>query len=166
MTQMQHVFIGLGSNLQQPVQQLRNALDLLAQQQGIRLGQVSSFYSSAPVGDEYQGQPDYVNAVAELHTTLEPAVLLDLLLDIERHCGRCRREAYAARTLDLDLLLFGQQHIDQPGLQVPHPRMHERAFVLEPLFEIAPQAHIPGHGAVAELRELCHHQSLSRLESA
>lgn len=160
------VYIGLGSNLQQPVLQLQGALRLLGEQAGVELGPVSSFYCSAPVGDEYQGQPDYINAVAEAHTVLSARALLDLLLDIERRCGRHREQAFAARTLDLDLLLYGDDCIDQPGLQVPHPRMHQRAFVLEPLFEIAPQAHIPRQGAVAELRELCHHQSLSRLEIA
>lgn len=160
------IFIGLGSNLQQPVKQLRMALDLLAQQAGIHLGRVSSFYGSAPVGDDYQGQPDYVNAVAALETACAPRQLLDLLLDIERRCGRSREVAFASRTLDLDLLLYGDLELEQPGLQLPHPRMHERAFVLEPLFEIAPQAVIPGRGAVAVLRELCHHQRLTRLELA
>lgn len=159
------VYIGLGSNLQQPVLQLGRALDLLALEPGITLGAVSSFYSSAPVGDDYQGQPDYVNGVAALSTRLAPRELLELLLDIERRCGRSRERAFAARTLDLDLLLYGQQQLDEPGLHVPHPRMHERAFVLEPLFEIAPAAYIPGRGAVADLREMCHHQCLTRLET-
>lgn len=159
-------YIGLGSNLQDPVRQLGNAVELLAQQPGIELLQASSFYGSAPVGDEYQGQPDYVNAVAAILTSLPAATLLQRLLEIELRCGRSRARAHAARTLDLDLLLYGQDTISGPGLIVPHPRMHERAFVLEPLFEIAPSAVIPGRGAVAELREMCHHQRLSRLEIA
>ena len=159
-------FIGLGSNLQQPVQQLGAAIELLAQQDGIHLQQVSSFYGSAPVGDDYQGQPDYVNAVACVETALAARQLLELMLEIEKRCGRSREVAFASRTLDLDLLLYADLQLDQPGLQVPHPRMHERAFVLEPLFEIAPHSVIPGRGAVAVLRELCHHQRLTRLEPA
>lgn len=160
------VYIGLGSNLHQPVQQLAAAVGLMAGQPGIELARVSSFYGSAPVGDDYQGQPDYVNAVACVSTLLSAREMLDLLLGIELRCGRSRELTHAARTLDLDLLLYGEQEVDQPGLQVPHPRMHERAFVLEPLFEIAPQAVIPGRGPVALLREMCHHQRLTRLEFA
>lgn len=159
-------YIGLGSNLNQPAEQLRLALEGLAQCPGIIVGGCSSYYTSAPVGEAYQGQPDYVNAVAQIVTSLSAPELLATLLAIELQFGRSRVVANAARTLDLDLLLYGQEEIDMPGLQVPHPRMHERAFVLEPLFEIAPHLEIPVRGAVADLLKMCHHQRLQRLEMA
>ena len=121
----------------------------------------SSLYRSAPVG--YANQPDFVNAVAQLETGLEPKRLLAGLLAIETRHGRRRSFANAPRTLDLDLLLFGEERIAVPGLTVPHPRMHERAFVLMPLLEIAPQAHIPGHGKAADLLERCPPQAVEKI---
>ncbi len=159
-------YIGLGSNLNRPAEQLNLAMEGLGQWPGIVVESCSSYYMSAPVGDAYQGQPDYVNAVAEIVTSLSATELLAALLAIELQFGRSRVVANAARTLDLDLLLYGQDEIDLPGLQVPHPRMHERAFVLEPLFEIAPRLEIPARGAVADLLKMCHHQRLQRLEMA
>ena len=155
--------IGLGSNMAQPVDQLRTAITLLRQLTDVRALQYSSFYASAPVGSEYQHHPDYVNAVAVIETRLSARALLEALLELERQCGRSREVAHAPRTLDLDLLLYGNQTIAEPGLDVPHPRMHERAFVLEPLLELRPLAEIPGRGTVVSLSKMCQHQPLIRL---
>src|SRR5690606_1860938 len=121
----------------------------------------SSLYRSAPVG--VTGQPDYTNAVIAAETTLPAPELLTALLAIEQAAGRTRDYHQAPRTLDLDLLLYGETEIHQPGLEVPHPRMHQRAFVLLPLAEIAPQASIPGHGPVAALLPGVAGQRIARL---
>ena len=121
----------------------------------------SSLYRSAPLG--YADQPLFVNAVAQLETRLPAARLLAELQVIEARHGRRRSFANAPRTLDLDLLLFGQETLDTPDLKIPHPRMHERAFVLKPLLEISPQATIPGRGAAAALLDACAGQALERL---
>ena len=123
---------------------MRDAFVELAALPGTRLVRRSSLYRTQPQG--YAAQPDFVNAVAALDTELAPAELLDRLQAIETKAGRRRSFANAPRTLDLDLLLYDAQRIDQPGLVVPHPRMHERAFVLVPLVEIAPEVRIPGAG--------------------
>ena len=139
--------VGLGSNLAHPRHQLARALARLAATRGIRVVAVSPSYASAPLGGA--PQPDYVNAVALIRTTLAPHALLERMHGIERAQGR-RRDANAPRnaprTLDLDLLLYGARRIGSPRLTVPHPRMHERAFVLQPLADIAPTATIPGRG--------------------
>jgi 2-amino-4-hydroxy-6-hydroxymethyldihydropteridine diphosphokinase len=114
-----------------------------------RLARVSSLYRSAPVG--YLDQPDFTNAVAQIETALPPRALLDQLLAIERRHGRARNFTNAPRTLDLDIVLYGECIVQEPGLTIPHPRMHERAFVLVPLAEIAHDAVIPGRGRVSEL---------------
>jgi 2-amino-4-hydroxy-6-hydroxymethyldihydropteridine diphosphokinase len=114
-----------------------------------RLARVSSLYRSAPVG--YLDQPDFINAVAQIETGLTPRALLDRLLAIERRYGRVRDFPNAPRTLDLDILLYAECIVQEPGLTIPHPRMHERAFVLVPLVEIAPEAVIPGRGRADEL---------------
>ena len=114
-----------------------------------RLARVSSLYRSSPVG--YLNQPDFTNAVAQIETALTPRALLDQLLGIERRYGRVRDFPNAPRTLDLDILLYGERIVQEPGLTIPHPRMHERAFVLVPLAEIAHDALIPGRGRVDEL---------------
>jgi 2-amino-4-hydroxy-6-hydroxymethyldihydropteridine diphosphokinase len=142
-------FIGLGSNLSCPDAQVHSALAALDRIESTRVRAASSLYRSAPVG--IAEQPEFVNAVARVTTSLEPRLLLQRLLALEVAQGRVRTVRNGPRTLDLDLLLFGSQCIDQPGLVVPHPRMHERAFVLIPLFEIAPDLDIPGHGRVADL---------------
>ena len=140
-------YIGLGSNLQHPRRQLARALGELGRLPRTRLAAASHNYLSAPVGC-VEPQPDYVNAVAALSTALAPRALLARLRAIERRHGRARRsERNAPRTLDLDVLLFGRRRLDHPSLTIPHPRMHERAFVLVPLLEIAPAATIPGRGA-------------------
>jgi 2-amino-4-hydroxy-6-hydroxymethyldihydropteridine diphosphokinase len=146
-------YIGLGSNLDRPREQVRAAFDELAGLPDTRLVSRSRLYRSAPVG--YQAQPDFVNAVARLETELAPPGLLDALQQIERRHGRRRPFPGAPRTLDLDLLLYGEEVIDSPSLTVPHPRMHERAFVLRPLAEIAPGAGVPGRGTAEELLRGC-----------
>lgn len=129
-------WVGLGANLGDPAAALRQAVRALAHTPGIRLLRTSSLYRSAPVD---AGGPDYVNAVAEIATTLGPHALLAALQALEQAAGRERPYRNAPRTLDLDLLLYGDQHIATPDLTVPHPRMFERAFVLRPLAELAPQ---------------------------
>lgn len=143
------VFIGLGSNLGDPVAQIRSALSTLASMLETRLVQHSSLYRNPPVG--YLDQPEFVNAVAEIRTRLAPRDLLDQLLALERNQGRTRDFANAPRTIDLDILLYGGHVVNEPGLTIPHPRMLERAFVLVPLAEIAPGAVVPGSGRVADL---------------
>lgn len=144
-----HAFVGLGSNLQDPAQQVRAALAALATLPGTRVVRHSSLYRSKPVG--YADQPDFMNAVAELQTQLEPALLLQELLRLEQRQGRVRSVRNGPRTLDLDLLLYDAAEMNRPELTLPHPRMHSRAFVLLPLAEIAPQARVPGRGSVADL---------------
>jgi 2-amino-4-hydroxy-6-hydroxymethyldihydropteridine diphosphokinase len=128
-------FVGLGANLGDPQAMLRWALDTLAHTPGVRLVQASALYRSAPVD---ASGPDFVNAVAKIATTLNAMALLSALQAIENTAGRERPYRNAPRTLDLDLLLFGDAQIDSPTLTVPHPRMQERAFVLLPMQEVAP----------------------------
>jgi len=130
-------YVGVGSNLEDPESQVRRAFDDLGRIRNTHLKSRSSLYRSAPIG--YADQPDFINAVAALETTLSPQELLAELQDIERRHGRERSFKNAPRTLDLDLLLYGEKKISTESLVLPHPRMHERAFVLRPLLEIAPQ---------------------------
>lgn len=143
MTEPVLAYLGLGANLDAPGARLRAVIDEL-QGHGTPPGRVSSLYRSAPVG--YAAQPEFVNAVVELRALVPARELLDALLALEVRHGRVRSFANAPRRLDLDLLLYGDAVIDEPGLQVPHPRMHERRFVLEPLCELAPACVIPGRG--------------------
>ena len=154
-------YVGLGANLDEPARQVERALHELGGIARTRLVKASSLYRSAPLG--YAGQPPFVNAVAQLETDLSAAELLDELQAIEARHGRRRSFANAPRTLDLDLLLFGQSSVETPRLRVPHPRMHERAFVLKPLLEIAPDAAIPGRGAAQALLRGCEAQSVQRI---
>lgn len=134
---MQLVYLGLGSNLATPIAQLQQATAAIAQLPNSKLLKTSSLYSSAPLGPS--DQPRFVNAVIALQTSLQPLQLLDALQQIELQQGRVRAgERWGPRTLDLDILLFGQQLINTPRLQVPHYHMHQRPFVLEPLAEICP----------------------------
>lgn len=155
-------YIGLGSNLQDPESHLQNAFDDLAALPHTRLVARSSLYRSAPVG--YTDQPDFINAVAQISTDLAPEPLLDALLAIERRHGRRRDFPNSPRTLDLDLLLYGDSILATERLTVPHPRMGERAFVLLPLHELAPQLMIPGLGLVSEKAAQCHDQQVCILE--
>ena len=141
-------YIGLGSNLAEPRSQVERALQELGSLPHSRLIGRSSLYRSAPVG--YAAQPDFINAVAALDTDLDARALLRELQALEARHGRARSFPNAPRTLDLDLLLFGGECLSDSDLVVPHPRMHERAFVLEPLVEIAPDVLIPGRGRAAE----------------
>lgn len=138
-------WVGLGANLGDARATLAAALDALARIDATRLLRCSSIYRSAPIDSN---GPDYLNAVAELETTLAPHELLARLQAIERAHGRERPYRNAPRTLDLDLLLYGDAVIDTPTLTVPHPRLHERAFVLHPLAELAPGLVLPGRGCV------------------
>ncbi|GGC00134.1 2-amino-4-hydroxy-6-hydroxymethyldihydropteridine pyrophosphokinase [Marinobacterium zhoushanense] len=161
MTETVRCFIGLGSNLDDPQQQVLSAFDELAKLDGCRLGTRSSLYRSDPVGP--QDQPDFINAVAELYTSLEAEALLDQLQAIEQHHRRVRERHWGPRTLDLDLLLYGNDLIDTARLHVPHPYMRERGFVLWPLAEIAPELTLPGGGALDSLLALCPMGTLERL---
>lgn len=146
-------YIGLGANLDDPAAQVKYAFAELDRLPGTRLVTRSSLYTSAPVG--YVDQPDFINAVAHLQTTLAPRALLAALLDIEQRHGRARSFRNAPRTLDLDLLLYGAAYFHEDHLTLPHPRMTERAFVLLPLTEIAPEITIPGHGRAADCIAAC-----------
>jgi 2-amino-4-hydroxy-6-hydroxymethyldihydropteridine diphosphokinase len=154
-------YIGLGSNLAEPRAQIESALNELGSLPRTRVLARSSLYRSAPVG--YAAQPDFINAVAALDTGLGPHELLHELQSIETLHARARSFPDAPRTLDLDLLLFGEERIADAELAVPHPRMHERAFVLEPLVEIAADALIPGHGRAQGLLEHCREQKVERM---
>jgi len=154
-------FVGLGANLGDPEISLREALGQLDSIPHTRVVKSSSLYRSQPLG--YAAQPPFVNAVAQLETGLPAERLLAELHAIETRHGRQRSFPNAPRTLDLDLLLFGNAVIDTENLKVPHPRMHERAFVLLPLVEIAPDAGVPGRGAAKTLLEKCTNQALERL---
>jgi 2-amino-4-hydroxy-6-hydroxymethyldihydropteridine diphosphokinase len=142
-------FIALGANLDDPAAQVAAGFEALAMLPDTRLARMSSLYRSAPVG--YLDQPDFINAVAMIETALPPRTLLDELLGIERRHGRVRDFPNAPRTLDLDILLYGDESHAGEALTIPHPRMHERAFVLLPLAEIAPEANVPGLGRAADL---------------
>jgi 2-amino-4-hydroxy-6-hydroxymethyldihydropteridine diphosphokinase len=144
-------YVGLGANLGDRERTLRAAVDALAAEEGIEVVAVSAFRETEPVG--VGEQPTYLNGAAELDTTLTAYELLDRLLAAERRFGRVRSPGeHGPRTLDLDLLLYGQDEvIDEPGLTVPHPRLTERRFVLEPLAELAPGLVVPGRGDVESL---------------
>ncbi len=143
-------YVGLGSNLDEPAERIARALDELAAIPKTRLRRHSKLYRTAPWG--VTAQPEFINAVAELETALSPRALLDALLAIERSHGR-RRDAtrWGPRVIDLDLLLHGDAGSREDGLEVPHPHMHERAFVLVPLAELDPALEIPGRGRVGTL---------------
>ncbi|MBI5658976.1 MAG: 2-amino-4-hydroxy-6-hydroxymethyldihydropteridine diphosphokinase [Nitrosomonadales bacterium] len=155
-------FVGLGSNLSGPRQQVWQALRALGSLPRTRLAAQSSLYRSAPIG--FLQQPDFINAVAQLETALTPRALLDALLDLERRRGRTREFRNAPRTLDLDILLYDGLRYHESGLTIPHPQMHLRAFVLHPLLEIAPDCTIPGIGPAAEALQDCPPQQLEMLD--
>jgi 2-amino-4-hydroxy-6-hydroxymethyldihydropteridine diphosphokinase len=159
---VQIAYVALGSNLHDPVQQVKSGLAALGTLPGTHLVARSSLYRTAPVGKV--DQPDFINAVARVDTRLEAGALLQALLAIERQHARVRLERNGPRTLDLDLLLYGGLRIDAPGLTVPHPRMHERAFVLVPLAEIAPDLDIPGMGRVDALVARTRGQPATRID--
>src|SRR5512142_1871710 len=156
--------IGLGANLNDPAAQVEYALAALDRPPATRVLSRSSLYASAPVG--YVDQPDFINAVAQVETALAPRALLAALLDIEHRHGRERSFRNAPRTLDLDLLLYGDAHFHEDGLTLPHPRMCERGFVLLPLLEIAPDTVVPGRGRAADCLAGCAEQSVVVVASA
>jgi 2-amino-4-hydroxy-6-hydroxymethyldihydropteridine diphosphokinase len=160
-------FVGLGSNLAHPRRQLARAVRAIARLPRMRVVAVSPNYASAPIGCD-SPQPDYVNAVVAVRTALQPRALLAALHAIERRQHRRRdREPKrnASRTLDLDLLLFGRRRISLPTLTVPHPRMHERAFVLRPLADVAAEATIPGRGLARRFLGAVRDQRIARTRS-
>ncbi len=155
-------YIGLGSNLDNPVAQIKSARTAIGSIEGVSELAFSSLYHSVPMGP--QDQPDYVNAALCLETRLTSIELLRSLQAIETLQGRVRQgERWGARTLDLDILLYGDQEIDVPDLKVPHTGLAERSFVLYPLFEIAPQLIIPGKGLLADLVAKCPLDGLRQL---
>ncbi len=159
---MTAAFIGLGANLGEPQRQVRQAFRELDAIPHTRVVRASSLYRSAPLG--YADQPSFVNAVVQVQTALPAERLLAELQAIEAAHGRRRSFANAPRTLDLDLLLFGDAALDAPGLKIPHPRMHERAFVLRPLVEIADDIAIPGRGSAMAFLEKCKNQGVEKVD--
>lgn len=158
-------YVGLGSNLDDPAGQVRRALSALRALAGTRVAAASPLYRSPPLGPP--DQPDYVNAVASLDTALGARALLGELQAIEAAQGRARGgERWGPRTLDLDLLLYGDARIEEGGLVVPHPRAHERAFVLVPLHDLAPALYIPGRGSIRQLLRRVPAAGLERVEGS
>lgn len=159
---MNNVFIGLGSNLNDPLSQLNKAIASLKKVEGIELKNISNFYRSSPMGP--QDQPDYINAVVELSTHLSAEKLLDCLQEVENQQGRVRSERWGARTLDLDILLYGNEVIKTERLLVPHCGISERDFVLRPLQDlVADDFEIPNLGGMSKLLAACPKTGITRL---
>ena len=148
---MTRAFVGIGSNLGDSRALIAAALELLGAEDGVEVVGVSTLRETDPVG--YEDQPPFLNGAAEVETELGPRDLLSRLLAIERQLGRVRGEGprFGPRTIDLDLLLYGHESVDEPGLEVPHPRLHERRFALEPLAELNAALEVPGRGSVQAL---------------
>jgi 2-amino-4-hydroxy-6-hydroxymethyldihydropteridine diphosphokinase len=142
-------FVGIGSNLGDRETNLRRAVELLSEEEGIEVAAVSEIRETEPVGPVAQGP--FLNGAVQIETTLHPRELLDRLLSIEESLGRVRLERFGPRTIDLDLLLYGDETVDEPGLTVPHPRLHERRFALEPLIDLDPGLEIPELGPISDL---------------
>ncbi len=153
-------FIGIGANLGNALQQTQDAITSIKNFDQIHVKAVSSFYQTEPIDSSGN---DYINAVICIETSLDPLPLLDILFQIENHFGRKRPYVNAPRTLDLDLLLFNDLQINTPRLILPHPRMHERAFVLIPLIEICPNITIPNKGAALHFIKSVSNQRISRI---
>lgn len=152
---MPRAYVGLGANLGERRETLERAVELLREANGVEVAAVSSFRETEPVG--VVDQPRFLNAVVAVETELAPRELLEVLLSIERSLGRVRDGTrWGPRTIDLDLLLVGDAVVDEPGLRVPHPRLQERKFVLEPLAELDPELVVPGAGAVSDLLTALH----------
>jgi 2-amino-4-hydroxy-6-hydroxymethyldihydropteridine diphosphokinase len=148
-------YVGIGANLGDREATIRRALDLLDARPGVDVVAVSTLVETEPWG--YADQPRFLNGAAALETTLRPRALLEALLAVERELGRTREgPRYGPRTIDLDLLVYGDEIVDEPGLAVPHPRLHERAFALEPLLELDPALVVPGRGPLADLVAALH----------
>jgi 2-amino-4-hydroxy-6-hydroxymethyldihydropteridine diphosphokinase len=142
-------FVGIGSNLGDREENLRRAVELLSAEDGIDVTAVSAIRETDPMGPVEQGP--FLNGAIRIETDLAPRQLLERLLGIEQSLGRVRAERWGPRTIDLDLLLYDDLYVDEPGLTVPHPRLHERRFALEPLADLAPSLEIPGRGAISTL---------------
>jgi 2-amino-4-hydroxy-6-hydroxymethyldihydropteridine diphosphokinase len=142
-------FVGIGSNLGDREGNFRQAVELLSAEDGIDVVAVSEIRETDPVGPVEQGP--FLNGAVRIETDLAPRELLERLLAVEERLGRVRRERWGPRTIDLDLLLYGDDVVDEPGLTVPHPRLHERRFALEPLSDLAPSLEIPGKGPISAL---------------
>ncbi|HLF68362.1 MAG TPA: 2-amino-4-hydroxy-6-hydroxymethyldihydropteridine diphosphokinase [Gaiellaceae bacterium] len=154
-TDRTRAYVGLGANLGPREETLRRAVGLLAAEDGVEIVGVSTLRETDPVG--VLDQPRFLNGAVAIDTALRPRELLDVLLRIERELGRVRvGTRFGPRTVDLDLLLYGAGVVDEPGLRVPHPRLHERRFALEPLAELDPELEIPGWGRVSELLARLH----------
>ena len=165
MPEQADVYVGLGSNLDNPERHVRRALSDLDGIPRTECTARSSLFASPPMGPP--DQPDYVNAVARLRTSLAPLALLDALQSIEQAHQRTRDgQRWGPRTLDLDMLLYGDRRIDGDRLTVPHPGLHERAFVIYPLLEVVGDIDIPGHGKLESLAARCPRGELTRVESA
>jgi len=156
------VWIGLGSNMGQAADQVEQAIAALTDAPGLELTARSSLYRTAPVGNV--DQPDFINAVVRASCRIGCYVLLEALQEIEKRFGRTRDgERFGPRSLDLDLLMYANQTVSSPQLELPHPRMHERLFVLEPLTEIEGDITVPGRGRLSVLRQACLDQRVQRL---
>jgi 2-amino-4-hydroxy-6-hydroxymethyldihydropteridine diphosphokinase len=142
-------FVGIGSNLGDREDNLRRAVELLSVEDGVDVTAVSEIRETEPVGPVEQGA--FLNGAVRIETDLGPRELLERLLAVEQRLGRVREERWGPRTIDLDLLLYGDEAVDEPGLTVPHPRLHERRFALEPLADLAPSLEIPGRGPISTL---------------
>lgn len=147
-------YVALGANLGDREGTVRRALALLESRPGVTVVRASTLRETEPWGPV--PQPRYVNGVVALDTTLDPRSLLEVLLGVEQDLGRVRGERFGPRTIDLDLLLHGDTVLDEPGLELPHPRLHERVFVLEPLAELDPEVVVPGRGPVTEILARLH----------
>ena len=154
-------YVGLGANLGNPQSAVSRAILEIARIPKSTVTGRSPLYRSAPLG--FEAQPDFINAVVGLETELAAESLLDALLGIELRHGRKRSFPNAPRTLDLDLLLYGDRKLSTPRLQIPHPRMHQRAFVLKPLLDLDPGASIPGRGPAQALLAACEDQPVERI---
>ena len=143
---MTRAYVGLGANLGSREETLRRAVELLGEADGVEVLALSQLRETDPVG--VVDQPLFLNGAVEVDTTRTPR---DLLLEIERSLGRVREERWGPRTVDLDLLVYGNEVVDEPGFRVPHPRLHERRFALEPLADLDPELEIPGRGALSTL---------------
>lgn len=159
---MEQVFIALGSNLHHPLRQVETAIEQLKAVPDTNLQNQSPWYRSRAVGPG--SQPDYVNGVALLNTRLPPEELLAYLHQIEAKQGRERRQRWAARTIDLDILLYGNRIVATDRLQIPHPRLHQRNFVLYPLADLAPRLVLPDGRQLTALLRTCHRDDLKRLQ--
>jgi len=142
-------FVGIGSNLGDREANLRSAIELLSAEDGIEVVAVSEVRETEPVGPVDQGP--FLNGVVQVATALPAGELLERLLSVESRLGRVRTECWGPRTIDLDLLLYGSERVDEPGLTVPHPRLHERRFALEPLLDLDPTLEIPELGPISTL---------------